>query len=88
VQKSFHVFDRGGESQRPNAGGVAIEGHHVVPPCSAVLKDEDLPPAFGPKVEEFVARAAQEAGEIEVAVSNASSACFASRVIACPGDTL
>ncbi len=67
MQQPFHVLDGGGEGQRPNADGVAIEGHHVVPSCGAVLEDEHLALAFGPKVEQFVARAAQEAGEIEVA---------------------
>jgi hypothetical protein len=60
-------FDRGGESQGPDAGGVAIEGHYVVPPCSAILKDEDFTPAFGAQVEQLVPGAAQEAGEIEIA---------------------
>jgi hypothetical protein len=57
----------GGEGQRPNADGVAVEGHHVVPSCGAVLKNEDLAPSFGAKVEQLVADAAREAGEIEVA---------------------
>jgi hypothetical protein len=67
VQQSLHVFDSGGEGQRPNADGVTVEGHYVVPPRGAILKDEHLALAFGAKVEQFVARAAQEAGEIKVA---------------------
>jgi len=33
-----------------------------VPSCGAVLKDEDLTPAFGPKVDQFVARVARFPG--------------------------
>ena len=42
MQQSLHVLDGGGEGQRPNAGRVAIEGHHVGAPCGAIAKDELL----------------------------------------------
>src|ERR1700752_1569685 len=67
VQQSFHVLDGGGERERSNGGAVAIEGHPVVAPRSAILKDEDLPPPFVAKVQKLVAGAAQEPGEVEVA---------------------
>ena len=67
VQQRLHVLDGGGESQRPNGGAVAVERHHVFAPGRAIAKHEDLAPAFGAQVEQFVAGAAQEAGEIEVA---------------------
>lgn len=55
-----------------NASGVtaaafSVERHHVVAPRRAIAEYEDLAPAIGSKVEQLVAGATQEAGEIEVA---------------------
>ena len=47
--------------------GVAVKRQHVVAARRAVAEDENLAPAFGAQVDEVVARAAQKAGEIEVA---------------------
>ena len=49
------------------ASGVAVEGQHVVAARRAITEDENLAPAFGAQVDEVIARAAQKAGEIEVA---------------------
>ena len=46
---------------------VAVERQHVVAARRAIPEHEDLAPAFGAQVDEVVARAAQKAGEIEVA---------------------
>ena len=54
--------------------GVAIEGHHVVAPGWPILKHEDLAPPLVAKVEQLVAGAAQETGEIEVACLERGSA--------------
>src|SRR5437868_2677330 len=55
-----------GESERANPGGVAKERDHVIAPGGSILKCEDLALAFGAEVEQLVARAAQEAGQIKV----------------------
>ena len=67
VQKPFHLLDGGGEGERADGGGVAVEGHHVVAPGWPVLKHEDLAPALGTKIEKLVSCAAQETGELKVA---------------------
>src|SRR5271154_6055209 len=83
MQQSLHVFDSGRESQRPNAGCFAVEGHHIFPPRDAVLKDEDLALSFSPQVHQLVARAPQVA---EVASFEGSFTVFHSKS-PCPGDT-
>ena len=67
VQQRLHVFDGRGEGERPDADGVAVEREHVFTPRRPVLKNKDLPPALGAQVKQVVARAAKEAGEVEVA---------------------
>ena len=67
MQQSLHVLDGCGERQRRNGRAVAVERQHVVASRRAIAEDEDLAPAFGTQVDEVVAGAAQEAGEIEVA---------------------
>ncbi len=67
MQQSLHVLDGGSEGQRPNAGRVAIEGHHVGPSRGAIPENEHLAPALVAQVHQLVAGAAQETGEIEVA---------------------
>ncbi len=67
MQQSFHVLDSGSEGKRANARCVAIKSDHVIAPGGSVLKHEDFAPAFGPQVEKLITRAAQEAGQIEVA---------------------
>ena len=67
VQQRLHVLDGGGERQRRNGGAVAVERQHVVAPRRSIAEDEDLAPAFGAQVDKVVARAAQKAGEVEVA---------------------
>src|SRR5690606_25035033 len=67
VQQSLHVLDGGGEGQRPNAGRVAIEGHHIGAPRGAIPKYEHLAPALVAQVHQFVAGATEETGEIEIA---------------------
>ena len=56
-----------GERQRWNSRAVAVERQHVVAPRRAVAEHEDLSWPFGAQVDEVVARAAEEAGEIEIA---------------------
>ena len=46
---------------------MAVKGQHVVAARRPIAEDEDLAPAFGAQVDEAVARAAQEAGEVEIA---------------------
>jgi hypothetical protein len=65
VQQSLHVLDGGGEGQGPNAGRVAIEGHHVVTPRRAIPKDEDPRPSCAGS--QLRSPATQETGEIEIA---------------------
>ena len=77
----------GGDGERANGGGVAIEGDHVVAPGWPILKHEDLTPPFGAQVEQFVARAAQETGEIEVAGLEGPLSFCPRCIIACPVDT-
>src|SRR5262245_17224070 len=55
------------KAQWANAAGVAIERQYVLTACRAITEDENLAPAFGTQVDEVVARAAQKAGEVEVA---------------------
>jgi hypothetical protein len=88
VQKSLHVLDGGCESQRPNAGGVAIEGHHVAAPRRAISKDEHLCAGPRPQLQKVVAGAAQEAGEIEIACLERGSARLGLSWTACSVDTL
>ena len=45
----------------------APPSQHVLAPGWPVAKDEDLAPALGAQIEQLVAGAAQETGEIEVA---------------------
>ena len=67
VQQRFHVFDGRGKSQRRDRRALAIERQHIIAAGRTIAEDEDLAPAFGAQIEEVIARAAQEAGEIEVA---------------------
>jgi hypothetical protein len=80
------VLDCGGEGQGPNACRVAVEGDHIVAPRCPILKDEDLALAFRAKVEQFVAGATQEAGEIELAGLEPMFGLFGSFVTVCPVD--
>ena len=50
-----------------NADGVAVERQHVVAARRTITEHKDLASAFGAQVDEVVARAAQKAGEVEVA---------------------
>ena len=69
------------------AGAVAVEGHHVVAARRAIPKDEDLAPPFGAQVDQVVACAAQEAGEIEVARLERGRCRFHALPFARPVDT-
>jgi hypothetical protein len=46
---------------------LAVKRQDVIVAGFAITEDEDLASAFGAQIKEVVARAAQEAGEIEVA---------------------
>ena len=67
---------------------VAIEGHHVVAARRAIPEDENLAPPFGAQIHKLVARAAQKAGEIEVARLERGFVAPPRRRITCSVDTL
>jgi hypothetical protein len=55
-------------AENASGGGAStIEGQHVVAARRPIAEHEDLARAFGAQVDESVPRAAQDAGEIEVA---------------------
>jgi len=66
VQKSFHIFDGGGERQRRHGGAVAVEGQNVGLTVGAILKYKNLTTAFGAQIKEGISCAPQEAGEIKI----------------------
>jgi hypothetical protein len=72
---------------RAHRRGVAVEGHHVVALAWPILKHEDLAPSLRAKIEQLVACAAQEAGEIEVTSLERALCPIDLCMIVCPIDT-
>ena len=66
VNERLHVFDRRGECERPDATGLAIERPNVVAARRPVLKHKHLTAALITQVEQLIAGAPEEAGQIEI----------------------